>query len=224
MTIIDNGEIVCMSILKCHWMVIVLNRATKAWYFAWCCLMVWFGVCRVSIRYSRLSLWQSPLVIVACLLQGVADVLQGFLPIYPAGFGEANQDSGAGYPYWWLHGPINPKYILWGCSPVILQAAQSWWCCSTEGNQGLPEYGEVCCYRLGSGSYPWNAAWQMALRCFAKCHCRAHQWDTRGLQEAIWHHIEKSPRQVPNHHQLGPYKPGTFAGSAYCSVLMAVFL
>ena len=32
--------------------------------------------------------------------------------------------------------------------------------------------------------------------------------------EGIWHHCEKFPRRVPNHHQLGPSKPGTFAGSS----------
>ena len=47
-----------------------------------------------------------------------------------------------------------------------MQAAWSWWRCPDERNQGLPEHGEVWCYRLGSGSYPWNEAWQMALRYF----------------------------------------------------------
>ena len=56
----------------------------------------------------------------------------------------------------------------------------------------------------------------MALRCFAKCPCEAHWWGIcRGAQEAIWHHGEKLPRRVPNHHQLGPYEPSTFAGSAH---------
>ena len=31
----------------------------------------------------------------------------------------------------------------------------------------MPEHGEMWLYRLGSGSYSQNAAWQMALRCFA---------------------------------------------------------
>ena len=71
-------------------------------------------------------------------------------------------------------------------------------------------------YRLGSSSYPRNAAWQMVLRCFAKCPCRAHHWGiSRGVQETIWHHCEKHPRHVPKHHQLGPCKPDTFAGSAH---------
>ena len=43
MTFTDIGEIGCMSILKFHWMVIVVI-----------CLLVWFCVCRVSIGYSRL--------------------------------------------------------------------------------------------------------------------------------------------------------------------------
>ena len=80
----------------------------------------------------------------------------------------------------------------------------------------ISEHGEVWHYRLGSGSYPRNVAWQMALRCFAKCPCRARRRGIcRGAQEAIWHHYEKVPRRVPNHPQLGPYKPDTFAGSAH---------
>ena len=74
--------------------------------------------------------------------------------------------------------------------------------CSTTG---LPEHGEVWRYRLGSGRYPRNAAWQIALRCFAKRPCRAHWWCIcRGVQEAIWHHCEKLHWRVPNHHFHGP--------------------
>ena len=150
-----------------------------------------------------------PLGVVACLLQGVAAVLKGFLLLYPAKHGGAHQDFGAGCPYWWLHGPIHPKY-------AILQAASSWWRCPVKRNQRLPEHGEVWHYRLGSGSYPRNAAWQMILSCFAKCPCRAQRWGiclrARG---AIGPHYEKLPWCVLNHHQLGPYKPGTFAGSAH---------
>ena len=152
----------------------------------------------------------------ACLLQGVAGILQEFLPIYPAGLGGAHQDSGAACPYWWLHGPINPKYGLWGCSLAILQAVTFWQHCPAVGNQGLLEHGEVWRYCLGSGCYPRNVAWKMTQRCFTKCPCRAHWWGIcRGAQEVIWRHCEKLPRRLPNHHQLGLYKPGTFAGSAH---------
>ena len=140
----------------------------------------------------------------------------GFLPIYPAGHGGAHQNSGEGCAYWRLHIPINPKYVLWSCSLAILQAAPSWWRCPVEEIQGLSKYGEVWRYRLGSGSYHRNTAWQMALSCFAKCPCRAHWCGIcRGGQEVTWHHCEKPPRHVPNHQQPGPYKPGTFAGSAH---------
>ena len=45
--------------------------------------------------------------------------------------------------------------------------------------------------RWGSGSYPRNAAWQMALRCFTKCPCRSHRWGICwGAQWAIWYHCE----------------------------------
>ena len=108
------------------------------------------------------------------------------------------------------------QIFLWGCSLAILPAAQSWGHCLAEGNIGLPEQGEVWRYHLGSGSYPRNIAWQMALRCFAKCPCRANRSGfCQGAHEMIWHHCEKLSRRVPNHHQLGPYKPVTFAGSAH---------
>ena len=56
-TFIDIGEIVCMSKPKYHWMVIVVNLVKQTWifaFFAWCCLLVWFCVCWVSIGYSHL--------------------------------------------------------------------------------------------------------------------------------------------------------------------------
>ena len=49
MKFIDIGEIGCMSIPKCHWMVIMVNLFKQTWFFAWCCLLVWFCVCQVSI-------------------------------------------------------------------------------------------------------------------------------------------------------------------------------
>ena len=151
-----------------------------------------------------------------CLLQGIGGILQGFQLIYPAGLGGAHRDSGAVCPYWWLYAPIHPKYVLWGCSLAILQAAPSWWHCPVEGTQRQPEHGEVWRYHLGSSSYPWNAAWQMTQRCFAICLLKAHQGGIcRGAQEVIWHHCERLPRCMPNHYKLGPYKPGTFASSAH---------
>ena len=45
----------------------------------------------------------------------------------------------------------------------------------------------VWCYRLCSGSYPRNTAWQMALRWFPKYPCRAHWWgSTRGNLAPPW--------------------------------------
>ena len=68
---------------------------------------------------------------------------------------------------------------------MILQDAPFWWRCLAEGNQGLPKHGNVWRYHLGSSSYSRSGDWQMALRCFAKCSCRIHQWDIcRGAQEA----------------------------------------
>ena len=146
----------------------------------------------------------------------LAGVLQGFLPIYPTGLSGAHQDSGVGCPYWWLQGLIHPKYVLWGCSLVILQTAPSWWRCPAEGYQGLPKHGQVWRYRLGSGNYQRNVVWQIALRCFTKCLCRAHWWGIFwGAPEAIWYHREKLPRRVLNHHQLGLCKPVIFAGTTH---------
>ena len=55
----------------------------------------------------------------------------------------------------------------------------------------------------------------MALRRFTKCSCGAHQLGIcRGAQDTVWYDCEKLPKHVPNH-QLGPYKPGTFAGSPH---------
>ena len=55
-----------------------------------------------------------------------------------------------------------------------------------------------------------------STKVFLKKTFRPHQWGIcRGAQEVIWHLCEKLPRHVTNHHQLGPYKPGTFVGSAH---------
>ena len=110
----------------------------------------------------------------ACLPQNASGVLQGFLPIYPAGLRAAHQHSRTDCPYRGLYGPIYPKNVIWDCSLAILLAAPAWWHCPAEENQGLLELGEMPRYHLGSGSYPRNAAWQMAQECFAKCPCRAH--------------------------------------------------
>ena len=139
-------------------------------------MMLLFGmVLCMSDQYRVFS----PLaVIIAARLHDIlaARLLQGFLPIYLAGLGVAHQDSGAGCPYWWLHGPIHPKYVLWGCTLAILQAAPSRWHCPAEWNKGLPEHGDVWCYRPGSSNYSRKASLQMALSCFAICPCRAYWW------------------------------------------------
>ena len=51
MTFIDIGEIGCMSIPKCHWVVSVVNLVKQTWIFA--CWYV-FHVCWASIGHSRL--------------------------------------------------------------------------------------------------------------------------------------------------------------------------
>ena len=80
----------------------------------------------------------------------------------------------------------------------------------------LGDLGDLGRCHLDSGSCPRNNAWQMALRCFAKCPYRAQRWDIRqGAQEGIWRYCGKLPIRGRNHHQLGPYEPGTLAGSAH---------
>ena len=89
---------------------------------------------------------------------------------------DSHKYTGVGYQYCWWHGPIHPKYVLWVCSLGILQAAPSWWRCPAEGDQVLPQHGDVWRYCLVSSNCPQNAARKMALRYFAKCPCSAHWW------------------------------------------------
>ena len=153
----------------------------------------------------------------AWLLQGIAGILKGFCPFIQQGWAELTKILGRVVHIGDCRAQFiqTTMYVLWGCSLAILQAAPSWWGSPADGNQGLSEHCEVWYYCLGSGSYPRNAAWQMALRRFAKCPRRPHQWSIcLGAQWAIWHHCEKLHRHVQSHHQLGLYKSGTFAGSA----------
>ena len=106
------GETDCMSIARCHWVVIVVNLVKHTWFCVWCCLLLWFCDCQVSFGYSRLKLPNVPLCVVACLIQSIPGVLQEFLSIYPAGLGGTHHDYGAGCPYWWLHIPNHPKCVL----------------------------------------------------------------------------------------------------------------
>ena len=61
----------------------------------------------------------------------------------------------------------------------------------------------------------WHACYkalQVFFKDFCPFICPSYLF---GAQDPIWHHCEKLPRRVLNHHQLGHYKPGTFAGSAH---------
>ena len=62
--------------------------------FAWCCLLVWFCKCRVSIGFSRLELLKSPLCVIACLLQSVPCILQDFCPFIQQGLAELTKILG----------------------------------------------------------------------------------------------------------------------------------
>ena len=152
-----------------------------------------------------------------CLLQAFTSILQGFLPIYPTRLGGAHQHSGAV-----VHtGDFTTQFI-----PTMFCGVTVW------RSYRLLHHGDVALLKeikdfpswvrysfivlVAVVIYPRNTAWQIALRCFAKCPCRAHWWGIcRGAHEAIWHQCEKLPRLVSNHHQLAPYKPSTFAGKAH---------
>ena len=62
--------------------------------FAQFCLLVLFCVCWVGIGYFRLHLRYSLLGVVACLLQGVAGVLQGFCSFIQQGLAELTKILG----------------------------------------------------------------------------------------------------------------------------------
>ena len=194
-------------------MVIVVNLVKQTWFF---CMML--PLCVIVCMLDHYQAFLPLAAIIAarlhCMLVTIrckhSRGISAHLP--SAWLGGAPQGSWACCPYWWLQSPI---HVLWGYNLAILQAAPSWWRCPADENQGLPKHNEVKCYRLGSGSYPQNAAWQIALRCFSKYPCRPHRWGICwDAAEAIWHQCEKFPRHIPKHHQLGPYKTGTFAGSA----------
>ena len=208
MTFIDIGEIGCMSMTKC------LVKQTR--FF---CMMLPVGV--VLCILGQYGVFPPLAAIFASRCRSILATRRcrrstGISAHLSSRAWRSAPNSGADCPYWRLHDPIHPKYALWDCSQAILKVAPSWWRRLAEGNQGLPEHGEVWHYRHGRENYPRNAAWQMALRCLTKCPCRAHRWGICwGAQEAIWHHCEKLLRYVLNHHQLGPYTPSNFAGSVY---------
>ena len=195
------------------------SESGKTNFLAWCCLLVLVLLLLVLCMPVQYRVFLPPAAIIAARRSGMLcyTALQAhfsdFCPFIQQGLAEIAKIL-------WrvvhtLHSTIHPKYILWGCSLAILQSAPFGWRFPAEANQGRSEHGEVWHYRLGRGSYHRNAVWQMALRCFAKCSCRAHWWGIcRGAKEAIsHHHFGKLPIRVPNHHQLGPYKRGTFAGA-----------
>ena len=200
-------------------MVSVVNLVKETWSFAWRCLACWCGFVHAGSA-SGIPVSRSLAAIIVARHRSMlaARRCRCSIGIYDHFSLRAWRSSPRfrGGLSLLVHGPIHPKCDLWGCSLAILQAALSWWCCPAEGNQGLPEQGKVWRYCLDIGSCPRNATWQTALKCFTKYPCRAHQWGIcQGAQEAIWHHYEKLRRHVLNHHQLGPYKPGTFAASAH---------
>ena len=162
------------------------------------------------VNANSVSVFPHPTAIIAARRRGMLAARlcrrsTGIMPIYPAGLGGAHQDSRAGCQNWCSQGPIHPKYALWGYSLAILQVAPFWWRCPAVGNQGLPKHGEVWRYRLGSGSYSRNDAWQMALGGFANSPVEfIDELSVREHKRLFSTTLKSSPRRVRNHHQLGP--------------------
>ena len=95
------------------------------------CLMLPVGV--VLCMPGQYQVFPALAAIIATRRRGMfaTGVLHGFLSIYPARLHRAHQDCGAGCPYWWLHGPIHPKYVRWAavwrsCSCSILLLLPCW--------------------------------------------------------------------------------------------------
>ena len=201
---IDTREIGCISIPKCQWMVIVANLVKLFLHDAacWCGFVYAGSVSGIPASSCDNRGWASWH---ACY-KALHAFYMYFCPFIQQGLAELTKILGGLFILVIaLHCIIHPKYVLWGYSLAILQAAPPRWRYPPEGNQGLPDLGGVWRYCLGNGSYPRNSVCQMTLRCFAKCPCRTHRWSIcRGAQEAKWHHCEKLPRRVPNHYRLEP--------------------
>ena len=173
-TFIDIGEIGCLSIPKCHWMVIVVNLVKQTWFI---CMMLPVGVVLCMLGQYRV------LPHVAAIIDARRHGMIATMHCRRSTGISAHLSSMA----WWS------STMFWGRLSIMMisphNSSQLWSmglqsgdlvCCSIlvmllrEGNQVLPEHSEVWCNRLGSGSYPRNAAQQMTLRCFEKYRCRTH--------------------------------------------------
>ena len=198
MTFIDIGEIGCMIIPKCHWVVIVGNLVKQIWFF---CMILPVGVALCMPGQYRVL--TSLTAIIAARRCGMLATRRCRLST------EVSSRVWRISPRFWgglsilvIAQPNSSQVCSMGLQSGDLAGCSILVRCFAEG---LPEHREVWRYGLGSGSYPRNAAWKMALRCFAKCPCTAYQWGIcRGAQEAIWHHCKMLPRLVPNHHRLRP--------------------
>ena len=161
---IDIREIGWMSIPKCHWIVTMENLVKERAF----CMMLPVGV--ALCMPGQYWIFPALPAIIAARRRGMLSTVRCRRSIGIA----TRLSSKAWQSSRRFRGGLStlviawPKYVLWGCSLAILQAAQSCWHCPDEGNQGRPEHDRVCYFRVGSGSYPRNAAWQMVLRCFAK--------------------------------------------------------
>ena len=173
-------------------MVIGVNLVKQTWFFAWCCHV------GVVVRMPS-QCWVSPPL--AAIIAARRRVMLASRHCRRATGISAHPSSRA-----WRSSPR-----FWGgFSILVIARPNSSQICSVELQFGdlascsilvmLPCWRksrtmQAWRCRLGSSSYPRNAAWKMAQRYFAPCPCRAHWWRIcRGAQEAIWCQCEKFPR------------------------------
>ena len=158
MTYIDIREIGCMSIPKCHWMVIVLNRILQTWFF---CMIRPIGV--VSCMSGQYWVLPPLAVVFATRLR---DMLASSHCRRSTGISahlsrrawRSSPRFRGGLSILVIARPNSSQIYSMALQSGDLAGCSTWWRCSAERNQGLPEHGEVWHNRLVSGSYPRNAA------------------------------------------------------------------
>ena len=201
MTFIHIAEIGCMIIPKCQWMVIVVNLVKQTWCGFVCARSV-SSVPASSCdnrRYASWHAWHKTLQafykdFCPFILQGWAELTKIMCVLSVLLIAQSNSsqvcsmglqsgDLASCSPDSKVHGanmgptrvlsaPGVPMLALWNLLSGSTLVTSPYW----KESRTTRARGEVWRYRRGSGNFPRNDAWQMALRYFAKCPCRAHRW------------------------------------------------
>ena len=192
MTCIDIGEIGCMSIPQCLWIVIVVNLVKQTWFF---CMMQPIGVVLCIPCQYRVSLPMAAIIATRHRGMRAARRCRRSTGISA----HSSSRSWGSSPRFW--GGLSILVIAWpNSSQICYKVLQSGDLAGCPILVTLPSWRKsrtnrgrwaVALSPLVSSRYARCAARQMALRCFAKCPCRAHWWCTcicRGAKEAFWHH------------------------------------